>query len=204
MKRIISVILAVLLLIPLAACKKNVESPTEQPTADPTVQPTAEITEQPTVAPTDAPDLSEADIAFNEIDLELFISVVTSDGMTYHQFVKDPASFGIDEVDVERGWGELSYENYLEGAQEDAELKARLLALDYDSLSDYNKLAYDNLMMLIEAGEAEGDTYYYSEPLKPLNGEHSMMPLMLTLYEISDRRDLDNFILLLEDWQIIL
>ena len=84
MKRIISVILAVLLLIPLTACKKYVESPTEQPTADPTVQPTAEITEQPTVVPTDAPDLSEADIAFNEIDLELFISVVTSDGMTYH------------------------------------------------------------------------------------------------------------------------
>ena len=199
MKRIISVIMAVLLLIPLAACKKNVETPTEQPTAEPTIQPTTEITEQPTVEPTDAPDLSEADIAFNEIDLELFISVVTSDGMTYHQFVKDPASFGIDEADVERGWGELSYENYLEGAQEDAELKARLLALDYDSLSDYNKLAYDNLMMLIEAGEAEGDTYYYSEPLKPLNGEHSMMPLMLTLYEISERSDLDNFILLLED-----
>ena len=199
MKRIIALLLALIMLFSLAACtgkNKNTEAPSISPD---TTSPTETATPVPTPEPTEAPVYSDADLAFMDFDKELFISIVTSDGLSFHQYVKDPASFGIDEADVERGWGDFSYDSYLEGMNGDLELKAELEAIEYDQLSEYNKLAYDNIMLLINKSIDEGDTFYFSEPLTPLNGDHSMLPLMLTLYEINDREDIENYLTLLED-----
>ncbi len=190
MKRIVSIILAFIMLLSFCACDVNHGNSTIEPTE----------TQQPTLSPTQDPsEVSTADIEFAELDRELFVSTVTSDGLTFHQYVKNPESFGINEADIERGWGDFSYESYLDGLEENLSLKQELETIDYDSLSQYNKLAYDNLILLLEKTIDEGDTFYYNEPLKTLNGDHSMLPLMLTMYEINSKEDIDNYLVLLQD-----
>lgn len=190
MKRIISVMLVFIMLLSFCACDVHRGDSTTEPT----------VTQQTALYSTQEPfKATAADIEFMELDRELFISTVTSDGLTFHQYVKNPESFGIDEESVERGWGDFSYESYLEGLEENLALKQELDAIDYDSLSEYNKLAYDNLSLLLDETIDAGDTFYYNEPLKTLNGDHSMLPLMLTMYEINCKEDIDNYLTLLQD-----
>lgn len=98
LKKLSAALLAFIMLF-AAACKFgdidfDVTKAPQQQTQEPTQEPTHEKT--------------AADEAFEAVDREVFISVVTSSGLTFHQFVKDAASFGIAEEDIERGWGELS------------------------------------------------------------------------------------------------
>lgn len=194
MKRFFSLFLVALMLFSFAACTCNQENnPTNTPGPQLTAEPTATPDAKPTVAP------SEEDLKFEKLDKELFVSVVIADGLTYHQYVKDPASFGINDADVERGWGVLSHSAYLEGIEDDKEYIKKLEAIDHEQLSERNRIAYDNLMSILTQSIQMGDTYYNLEPLLPLNGDHSMLPLMLTLYEISSSEDIENYMTLLED-----
>lgn len=194
MKRFFSLFLAALMLLSFAACTCNQEN---SPTHTPELILTAEPTGTPEAKPTAEP--SEEDLKFEELDKELFVSAVISDGLTYHQYVKNPASFGIDEADIERGWGVFSYSAYLESMEENNDYFERLEAIDREQLSELNQIAYDNLMSSYTRTMQMGDIYYNAEPLLPLNGDHSMLPLMLTLYEINNSEDIENYMTLLED-----
>lgn len=189
MKRIIAVILSIVFFANVAACdfggKKN---PTPQPAGTPEV----------TVVPT-SESKTNADIQFEALDREVFVDIVTGDGLSYHQFVIDPASFGIEENEVERGWGDFSYSAQLEGIEENAKLLERLRSIDADDLSESNRIAYEMLFSTLEKSSESAESFYYNEPLLTLNGEHSMLPMMMTFYEIYCKNDIENYLYLLED-----
>ena len=76
----LSVALLAFIMLFAAACKFgdidfDVTKAPQQQTQEPTQEPTHEKT--------------AADEAFEAVDREVFISVVTSSGLTFHQFVKD-------------------------------------------------------------------------------------------------------------------
>lgn len=204
MKKTIAVIVLILMLVNLTGCilpfrshkNDHTESPTKAPTGEQTLAPTAPPA--PDATPTPVPPKIDADLAFDELANELFVSMLTENGLLYHQYVADPGSFGIDESDVERGWGSLSYEGHLESLKELEDLKSRLLAIDASKLTGGNVAAYKLLLFLSERSASLADYYYYSEPLKPFNGDHTAIPLMLVLYEISNEEDAENYLLLLE------
>lgn len=199
-KKLLSIILASCFLFGSVSCS-IVKRPGETP--KPTSAPTAEANE--TVAPSSQPETavpimkSEADEEFEAISKEIFISVATSDGFSYHQFIKDPSVFGIDESEVERGWGDFSIEAHEADYKENEELLNRLSKIDRESLTRVNATAYDTLIETLELTNSFKDYYYYSEPLETLNGNHTMLPLMMTMYEIATKADLDDYMYLLED-----
>lgn len=192
LKKLSAALLAFIMLF-AAACKFgdidfDVTKAPQQQTQEPTQEPAHEKT--------------AADEAFEAVDHEVFISVVTSSGLTFHQFVKDAASFGIAEEDIERGWGELSQEADAADFAENAEIRKKLSEIDRSQLSYRNRIAYDNLVLNLKLSDeihAVPDAYYYNEPLTVFNGEHTMLPLMLSMYEISSAEDAENYVLLLED-----
>lgn len=192
LKKLSAALLAFIMLF-AAACKFgdidfDVTKAPQQQTQEPTQEPAHEKT--------------AADEAFEAVDHEVFISVVTSSGLTFHQFVKDAASFGIAEEDIERGWGELSQEADAADFAENAEIRKKLYEIDRSQLSYRNRIAYDNLVLNLKLSDeihAVPDAYYYNEPLTVFNGEHTMLPLMLSMYEISSAEDAENYVLLLED-----
>ena len=190
MKKFICILICIIFALNAAGCSGNVLPPQENtPVPSP---------DGSTSAPTEVP--TQADIEFEEIDREIFLSIVTSDGLTYHQLIVDPEAFDIDEADIERGWGDISYESAAEGCEADREMLERLKAIDKNELSEMNKLAYDNIYECFSlATETGEDYYYYSEPLTTLNGEHTTVPLMLMLYEINKAEDVENYLYLLDD-----
>lgn len=196
MKRFISILLACAMLFGICACTPEQEiEETKAPVVENTTEiPTLEITAEPT--PTDDNDM---DAAFEEIDREIFIDIVTSDGLTYHQYVIDPAYFGIEEAEVERGWGDFSYEAYQTSYEETDELMEKLENIDREQLNESNKIAYDNIMWTLEISYQLKDYFYYEEPLTPLNGDHITLPLMMTLYDVASKDDIETYLILLED-----
>lgn len=81
-------------------------------------------------------------------------------------------------------------------------MRKKLSEIDRSQLSYRNRIAYDNLVLNLKLSDeihAVPDAYYYNEPLTVFNGEHTMLPLMLSMYEISSAEDAENYMLLLED-----
>lgn len=218
MKRIIAALLCAAMIFSLAGCKKNTKNENEKPSPSPdtthfeaqSASPIEDATDAPTDAPSEVPQptadateqpdppKTDEDLKFDALAEKFFISVLISDGMVYHQFVKDPASFGIDESEVERGWGALTQESFEKEKQELVEFKAELVKIDPAKLTSGNVTAYKNLILTVDNSLTLGEYQFYNEPLTPFNGEHTSIPLMLVLYEIANEKDVQNYLLLLE------
>lgn len=174
-----------------AQTDKSTPVPTD---ASATEQPTEVVTE----APTEAPD---ADAEFLALDLELFRETVVSSADTYNQFVaSDPAMFGIDPDEVEKGWGDYytleSHTAYIDGCRE---ALARLARIDREALSEQNKYAYDAIKRNYETDLLFEDYYYYDEPLTPMNGMHTALPLSMVCFAVRNKADVETYVYLLED-----
>ena len=210
MKRLICALLVLAMLLPLSGCLGDLipglkptevpatEIPTAAPTPSPTEAPTEAPTEEPTPEPT--PDPEAANNAFRELDLEIFRTLVTSGTDAYHQYiVDDPAAFGIDPDDVIPGWGDLTYQAHVSSMEYYREVIASLEEIDYDQLSDMNKRGYDAIKRACEKELAFENYYYYDEPLEPINGIQTMLPLSMTCFTIRNAEDIETYLCLVED-----
>ena len=216
MKRTISLLLALLMLLGLAACiRVPVQKPdTPQPqavqaTAAPaaTKAPSAATAPASTAAPaaaaTSAPATSEARTeaaeTWADIDLAFFREYLASDLTTLHQLVKDPAKHGIDYDSVERSLGSFTRESDEKWYAFERELLARMDRLDYSALSEQDQVAYDTLRQYME-WELEGAEFYgYSEPLTQLTGIQTDIPIVFWFYELNTKQDVEDYLTLLGD-----
>ena len=207
MKKALCLFIVVLFLFSVSGCRmiRNALKPWIQNTPKP-AQTEAAATEDATNTPaTPAPEAttapeSEADLAFKELDLEIFRKTVVSCTDSYNQFiVSDPGKFGIDPNDVTPGWGDITYESHVEQMDEAREYLGRLASIDYASLSDMNKHAYDALKRYYEVVLMYEDYYYFDEPLTPLNGYHSLLPLSMICFNVRCADDVENYMILIED-----
>jgi uncharacterized protein (DUF885 family) len=213
MKRLFCLILAFAMALSLAGCKffnkpdkpETTPAPTEAAsTEEPKDTAAPENTEQPTEAPSEPPaDVeSAADIAFKELDLDIFRTFVTSGTDSYNQYiVSDPGMFGIDPADVTPGWGDLTYDSHVESMDYYREVLDELGAIDRGSLNEKNGYAYDALKRTFEVSLMFEDYYYYDEPLTPLNGLHTMLPLSMVCFNVRNLDDVENYLILIEDME---
>lgn len=93
MKKLLSILLSLILLLGAIACgSKTAEvTPTEAPTATPTATPTPEPTPEPTPAPQEL---------WAEFDRDYCAYRLTSHATTFHQLVHDPEALGLDASTV--------------------------------------------------------------------------------------------------------
>ena len=213
MKRLFCLILAVLTALSLTGCKFFKKPQNTDPTPAPTEAAQTEDanntaapddTDHPTEIPTESPAIneSEADAAFRELDLDIFRKLVTSSSDTYNQYiVSDPAKFGIDPAEVIPGWGDLTYESHVESMDYYRELLGRLAAIDRSALNESNGYAYDAIKRTLEVSLMYEDYYYYDEPLTPLNGLHTMLPLSMICFNVRNLEDVENYLYLVEDME---
>ncbi len=207
MKRTFCILLSTIFVFALAACgitqhgdDANGATPTPNALATSTPLPNmATSTPIVTISPVPSPEIS-ADGAFEALDLEIFRDVVTSDGSTYNQMIaSDPQLFGIDESMVERGWGSRSYDEHIASIDYYEEMLERLHDINADELSDMNKIGYETIEESLSVAIEYRDFYYYDEPMEPMNGDHTMLPLSMVCYEIRCKEDAFNYMYLLED-----
>lgn len=213
-KKILCVFLAVVTALSLCGCFRwggklpypaNTTAPvqTEQPTQEAAASEQATALPAETEAPTPEPTepAASADEEFEALDLELFQSMVTGSADTYNQYiVNDPAAFGIDPADVEPGWGDYyTLEAHMAYMDDCRSVLERLAAIDRSSLNERNQYAYDALKRSYEVALMFEDYYYYDEPLTPMNGYHTAIPLSMVCFSVRTAEDAETYVALMED-----
>ena len=214
MKRTISLLLALTMILSLAACirlpgKKDAqataaptaepkaevtEAPTAEPTPAPTAEPTAEPTPEPTATPEPLPPENWADI-----DMDFFKEYLSSDITSLHQLVKDPSKYGINYDEVERTLGTYQQDADREWYAFIENTLSRMERVDQSTLSEQDKLAYETLYQYCQ-WELEGEEFYgYYEPLTPYTGIQADLPLIFWFYELNSKQDVEDYLTLLAD-----
>lgn len=204
MKKLLCIILTLIFALTAAGCG-NVScdiSHEEKPEVTEALQ-TERATEKPAESavpgPTAAPD-PEANTAFEQLDGELFREYLSSGYETYNQFiVSDGARFGVDPDELDLGWGEFTYEAHMGSMDEARETLEKLAAIDPAALNEGNRHAYEAIKRAFEVQLMYEDYYYYDEPLKPMNGLQTLIPLTVVLFNIRTLKDVEAYMYLVED-----
>ncbi|WP_312368602.1 DUF885 domain-containing protein [Lachnoclostridium sp.] len=120
------------------------------------------------------------ELTFEEYSNQMFREIVSSNALTYSQFIEDPENFGITEYDhVLTTLSKKEYDKSIQQCEEDL---AQLLKYDYNTLTAAQKIDYDLTKGMLERSIASKDTYYYSEPLSTLDGDHITLSGIVSLY----------------------
>ena len=199
LQRIAAMLLALIMLFAIG-CKKvapddTVTSPFTVDLADETPQP-----ESPGAAPqaTAVPD-ADASAAFAQLDLTVFRWYACASGDTYHQYVADPANFGIDRSMVDMTLGEFTEEDSKIYSKEAEAYLEQLLEIPRSALSADEQLSYDVLAEYLERVAADVEHEYFYEPLTEYSGLHAQLPLLFALFVIQTEQDAEDYLTLLAD-----
>ena len=218
MRKTISLLLAMAMLLGLAACirvpgwklSEATAAPvadavimtptvTEAPATAPTVEPAPTAQPAPTEKPAAGPTAAAEADTWADIDMAFFREYMKSDITSLHQLVKDPAKFGIDYDEVERTLGTFQQDGDEEWYSFGEALLGRMDRLDQSTLSDQDKLAFETLHQYLEL-DLEGRQYYgYFEPLAPYTGIQADLPLVFWFYELNNKQDVEDYLTLLAD-----
>lgn len=133
---------------------------------------------------------------FEKYTARLFADEVSSNTISLHYTLKNPAAYGIHDMPVSLGSFFTdadamcaSYENAL----------ALLHSYDRKKLSKKNRLTYDTLEHSLELSLKEAPYILYEEPLAPLTGTQSQLPVLLSEYRFDNIQDCDTYLELLAE-----
>ena len=138
-------------------------------------------------------DKSE-DQRFLEYTHQLFCTEVSGSTITLHYTLKDPEAFGITDAPVTYGTCTTDTEAICASAEN---ALALLQSYDRSRLSAENQRTYDILEDSLTDTLAESKYALYEEPLAPLTGTQSQLPVLLSEYQFYDTSDIDTYLELL-------
>ncbi len=133
---------------------------------------------------------------FTNLTHDLFVEQMTSNTLNMHYTLAYPEDFGIYE-----------YKPVLPGYNADDDRFARLAvdnALDElskinpDKLSSADAYTYDLLVRKLENSQKLNEFTYYQMPLSPSSGMQSQLPILLAEYTFRNRRDVEDYLSLLD------
>lgn len=210
MKRIFSLVLALVFLLGTLACDaqtspapvvtegpaEETPAPTPAPTAAPTAEPTAEPTDEPTAAPTEEPGPSASEL-WREFDTDFACYLLSEDISTYNQLIKDPDTLPLKEEDIVITLGSYDKSEYDRYYKDMHAFLERLYAIDREALTEEERYSYDAVLESVELDIESEEFYGYFEPLQAYSGIQADMPLVFWLYDIKDEQDARLYLKLL-------
>ena len=143
---------------------------------------------------------SEDSKKFEAYMRRLFVDTVSSDTLSLHYSLKDPAAYGITMDEVTFGDPEVD----MTAADYEKEIKEvlnQLESFDYDALTDSQKLTYDvikedrELQLMYNRDELR----FYSEPFSAQSGLQNNLPVDLAEYAFDSEQDVKDYLELLAD-----
>ena len=136
----------------------------------------------------------DEDQRFENYTRSLFCQEVSGSTITLHYTLKDPSAYGIKDTPVT--YGACSTDTSAICASVENAL-ALLQSYDRKELSSKNKLTYDVLDDYLSSSVKEAKFSLYDEPLAPLTGTQSQLPVLLSEYQFYDVSDVDTYLKLL-------
>lgn len=133
---------------------------------------------------------------FRQFTLDLFRREVSADTITLHYTVKEPESYGIQDAPASLG----SFSTDTSASAASIENCLSLLQdFRYRKLSPENQLTFDVLKSYLETALLGAPYTLYEEPLSPLTGIQSQLPILLCEFSFDTPEDVDTYLSLLEE-----
>lgn len=132
--------------------------------------------------------------SFENYTSGLFCQEAASNTISLHYTLKNPDAFGIHNTPV--SFGCMSTDTNAACASIE-NMQALLHSFHRNRLSKKNQLTYDILDYYLNSCLAEAKYTLYDEPLAPLTGTQSQLPVLLSEYKFYDAGDCDTYLELL-------
>ena len=135
-----------------------------------------------------------ADQAFSQYTSDLFNQEISGNTITLHYTLKNPSSYGIKKIPI--SYGQCTTDSELIQINVEKEQK-KLHSYNKHSLSFQNQLTFDVLSSYLESAHDLAPYTLYDEPLAPLTGTQSQLPVILSEYRFYEISDIENYLKLL-------
>ena len=136
----------------------------------------------------------DADQAFSKYTSDLCRQEISGNTITLHYTLKNPENYGINNTPI--SYGQCTTDPGLVRSSVDAE-RTRLQSHNRNALSKDNRLTYDVLDNYLTSAYDLAPYTLYDEPLAPLTGTQSQLPIILSEYRFYEISDIENYLQLL-------
>ena len=137
-----------------------------------------------------------SDRQFRTFARSLFQTEVSANTISLHYTLRSPSDYGI--ADIPATYGSLSSDSVAAKASVRNVLSS-LQEFDPDTLSSENALTFKILDTYLKNASTGTDYLLYQEPLGPVSGIHTQLPVLLSEYSFYDTQDVETYLALLKE-----
>lgn len=137
-----------------------------------------------------------SDRQFRTFTRSLFQTEVSANTISLHYTLRSPSDYGI--ADIPATYGNLSSDPIATKASVRNVLSS-LQEFDPDTLSSENALTFKILDTYLKNASTGTDYLLYQEPLGPVSGIHTQLPVLLSEYSFYDTQDVETYLALLKE-----
>ena len=137
-----------------------------------------------------------SDRQFRTFTRRLFQTEVSANTISLHYTLRSPSDYGI--ADIPATYGSLSSDPVAAKASVRNVLSS-LQEFDPGTLSSENALTFKILDTYLENASTGTDYLLYQEPLGPVSGIHTQLPVLLSEYSFYDTQDVETYMALLKE-----
>ena len=137
-----------------------------------------------------------SDRQFRTFTRSLFQTEVSANTISLHYTLRSPSDYGI--ADIPATYGNLSSDPIAAKASVRNVLSS-LQEFDSDTLSSENALTFKILDTYLKNTSTGTDYLLYQEPLGPVSGIHTQLPVLLSEYSFYDTQDVETYLALLKE-----
>lgn len=143
----------------------------------------------------DVLSIEEQRLAFDNFLLECFKELVSEDSISLAFTLKEPSAYGIAEL--QPAFGDISEEYFKKNEEWVKDKLNKLTAFKCENLSDQQQYDYKVFENYLKDDLASSKYYIYVEPLSPISGLQSELPIVLCEYPIYDEKDVETVLALI-------
>ena len=137
-----------------------------------------------------------SDRQFRTFTRSLFQTEVSANTISLHYTLRSPSDYGI--ADIPATYGSLSSDSVAAKASVRNVLSS-LQEFDPDTLSSENALTFKILDTYLKNASTGTNYLLYQEPLGPVSGVHTQLPVLLSEYSFYDTQDVETYLALLKE-----
>ena len=137
-----------------------------------------------------------SDRQFRTFTRSLFQTEVSANTISLHYTLRSPSDYGI--ADIPATYGSLSSDPVAAKASVRNVLSS-LQEFDPDTLSSENALTFKILDTYLKNASTGTDYLLYQEPLGPVSGIHTQLPVLLSEYSFYDTQVVETYLALLKE-----
>lgn len=137
-----------------------------------------------------------SDRQFRTFTRSLFQTEVSANTISLHYTLRSPSDYVI--ADIPATYGSLSSDSVAAKASVRNVLSS-LQEFDPDTLSSENALTFKILDTYLKNASTGTDYLLYQEPLGPVSGIHTQLPVLLSEYSFYDTQDVETYLALLKE-----